>query len=118
MTDTPKDTLPKELAEIEEDAMRVQLARLTDAKNFGGVLEAYRVAALDAAEKRAAADSAYRIGMLTSNGKNEGVRTADAESAAADAELIAKKAEVEKQCLRHLLIHLRADGGRAERDEL
>lgn len=82
--------------------------------SFLEIVENYREHARRAAELRAAADEAFARALVAADGKSEAVRKAQAEIAAAPKLLEAALAEVDAAALRHVVIFLRGDGGRAD----
>ncbi len=97
---------------VEGDSNLALLESLVLAKSLGPALIAYYGASTKAAVLRADADEAFARAILVTDGKNEAIRKAAAEVTAAPYLLAAKLAEANASALRHLVIHLRGDGGR------
>jgi hypothetical protein len=81
---------------------------------FLETVDKYHTAARAAVELRATADEAFARALVAADGKSEAVRKAQAELAASAAQRAAALAEADAAALRHVVIYLRGDNGRAE----
>lgn len=94
-----------------------ELGDLIRDARFGPALLAYWSANRQAIKARTLADCVFNSALIQADAKNEAARKAQAEQLASSAMLEASLLEADATALRHLVIHLRGDEGRADLED-